>query len=43
VNVKVTSQADILATFVNLLNGGVIDRGVLISLNKVTVEGDIVE
>ena len=42
-NLKVTSQADILATLVNLLNGGVIDRGVIFSLNKLTIEGDLVE
>ena len=42
-NLKVTSQADVGAVVVNLLNGGIIDRGVIVSLNKVTVEGDIVE
>jgi hypothetical protein len=42
-NLKITSQADPLAAFVNILNGGVIDRGVIVSLNKVTVEGEIVE
>jgi uncharacterized lipoprotein YajG len=42
-NLKVTSKADVGAVLVNLLNGGIIDRGVIVSLNKVTVEGDIVE
>jgi hypothetical protein len=43
VNLKVTSQEDPLACVLNLLNGGAADRGVLVSLNKLTVEGDIVE
>ena len=42
-NLKVTSRANWLAAVVNLLNGGAVDRGVLFSLNKVTIEGDIVE
>ena len=41
-NLKITSQADVWATLLNILNGGIIDRGVIVSLNKVTVEGDIV-
>jgi hypothetical protein len=43
VNLSVTSQANVLATIVNILNGGIIDRGVIISLNKVTVEGDLID
>jgi uncharacterized lipoprotein YajG len=42
-NLKITSSEDIVATLVNLLNGGIIDRGIIFSLNKVTVEGDVVE
>ena len=41
-NLKVTSEEGPLAVLVNILNGGIIDRGVIISLNNVTVEGDIV-
>ena len=41
-NLRVTSQADILTVLLNLLNGSVIDRGVIFSLNKLTVEGDLV-
>lgn len=43
VNLTVTSEADPLAVLVNLLNGGVIYRGVFVSLNKLTIEGDIIE
>ena len=43
INLKIISEADALSAFVNILNGGAIDRGVIISLNKVTVEGDIVD
>lgn len=42
-NLQVTSSEGVLATVVNLLNGGVIDRGLIVSLNKLTVEGDIVQ
>ncbi|MFQ5506405.1 MAG: hypothetical protein ACE5F1_16670 [Planctomycetota bacterium] len=38
-SVKVTSQQDFLSWFLNILNGGIIDRGVLFSMNKVTVKG----
>lgn len=41
-SVEVTSEEDPLATLVNILNGGVIDRGVIVSLNKVTVRGRFV-
>jgi hypothetical protein len=43
VNLKITSQANFLTVLVNLLNGGIVDRGVIVSLNRITVEGDIVE
>jgi len=43
VNLKITSQANVWTVLVNLLNGGVVDRGIIVSLNRITVEGDIVE
>lgn len=43
VNLKITSQEDVVGFLVNLLNGGIIDRGVIVSMNNVTVEGDIVQ
>jgi hypothetical protein len=42
-NLKVYSRENGLASVVNWLNGGIVDRGVIISLNKVTVEGDLIE
>ena len=42
-NLTVTSKENGLAAVVNLLNGGVIDRGVLFSLNQVTIKGDILK
>jgi len=38
-SLEVTSQQDILGVLLNLLNGGIIDRGVIVSLNKVSVRG----
>jgi hypothetical protein len=42
-NLQIKSKENIWATLVNILNGGVIDRGIIVSLNNVTVEGDIVQ
>ena len=38
-SLEVDSSEDILATLVNILNGGVIDRGVVFSLNRLSVKG----
>ncbi len=38
-SLEVTSQQDFFGVLLNLLNGGIIDRGVLVSLNKVSVKG----
>ena len=38
-SLTVTSQADPVAVLVNIVNGGIIDRGVLVSLNKLNVKG----
>jgi hypothetical protein len=38
-SIEVTSQGDWLSTVLNFINGGVVDRGVLFSMNKVTVKG----
>ncbi len=43
VNMQVTSKENVWASLLNILNGGAIDRGVIVSLNNVTVEGDIVQ
>ena len=42
-NLKVSSKEDGWGFLVNILNGGIPDRGVIVSLNNVTVEGDIVQ
>ena len=41
-NLKIISRADVWATLLNILNGGLMDRGIIVSLNKVTIEGDMV-
>lgn len=43
INLSVTSSEGGWATLLNILNGGVIDRGVIVSLNTITVEGDIIQ
>lgn len=42
-NLKVSSRADSLATLINFLNGDLYYRGLIFSMNKVTVEGDLAE
>ena len=39
-SVEVTSSENWLAWLVNILNGGIIDRGIIVSLNHVKVEGN---
>lgn len=43
VNLIVTSKAGGWATLLNFLNGGFPERGIIVSLNTLTVEGDIVQ
>jgi len=43
INLTVTSEAGGWATLLNILNGGIPDRGIIVSLNTVTVEGDLVQ
>jgi hypothetical protein len=38
-SLEVTSEQDFFGVLLNLLNGGIIDRGVIVSLNKVSVKG----
>ncbi len=38
-SLQVTSQQDFFGVLLNVLNGGILDRGLLVSLNKVSVKG----